>query len=316
MTYRIAGIDVHKKMLAVVVADIAVDGAYEFIHRRVGTSPRELRRVGRVAGGGGGRGSGDGVDGAVLAAGVGGARTRLAARPPHAGRGESDGGHAALGASVVESGAPRAEAGLRGCRTPGEAVGGAGADAELCAGRRAAAVADGDAAQVSADAQPRPGPQPVRGPAGGSASEAVEPGLGSAGGQCTADAAGAGGQGHGSGGAGGAGRPAAARDPRAVARCARGGDGAQPRLSPAHWHGPRGRTLDRGADPAARSGDGRADPAAPGGRAAVGRSAGAGGRFGAADHRRGRGDGGDVSLAQATRLLGGARAPGRRRVRA
>ena len=45
MTYRIAGIDVHKKMLAVVVADIAVDGAYEFIHRRVGTSPRELRAL-------------------------------------------------------------------------------------------------------------------------------------------------------------------------------------------------------------------------------------------------------------------------------
>ena len=45
MTYRIAGIDVHKRMLAVVVADIAVDGAYQFVHRRVGTSPRELREL-------------------------------------------------------------------------------------------------------------------------------------------------------------------------------------------------------------------------------------------------------------------------------
>ena len=45
MTYRLAGIDVHKKMLAVVVADIAVEGAYEFTHRRVGTSPRELREL-------------------------------------------------------------------------------------------------------------------------------------------------------------------------------------------------------------------------------------------------------------------------------
>jgi transposase len=43
MPYRIAGIDVHKKMLAVVIADIAVDGEYVFERRRVGTSPGELR---------------------------------------------------------------------------------------------------------------------------------------------------------------------------------------------------------------------------------------------------------------------------------
>ena len=45
MTYRIAGIDVHKRMLAVVIADIAVEGEYQFTHRRVGTSPRELREL-------------------------------------------------------------------------------------------------------------------------------------------------------------------------------------------------------------------------------------------------------------------------------
>jgi transposase len=43
MPYRIAGIDVHKKMLAVVIADVAIDGEYRFERRRVGTSPRELR---------------------------------------------------------------------------------------------------------------------------------------------------------------------------------------------------------------------------------------------------------------------------------
>ena len=43
MPYRIAGVDVHKKMLAVVIADVEVDGAYEFVRRRVGTSPSELR---------------------------------------------------------------------------------------------------------------------------------------------------------------------------------------------------------------------------------------------------------------------------------
>jgi hypothetical protein len=30
MPYRIAGIDVHKRMLAVVVADVAVEGEYVF----------------------------------------------------------------------------------------------------------------------------------------------------------------------------------------------------------------------------------------------------------------------------------------------
>ena len=43
MPYRIAGIDVHKRMLAVVVADIAVEGDYEFERCQVGTSLEELR---------------------------------------------------------------------------------------------------------------------------------------------------------------------------------------------------------------------------------------------------------------------------------
>jgi transposase len=43
MAYRIAGVDVHKKMLAVVVADVTVDGAFQFERRKVGTSPSQLR---------------------------------------------------------------------------------------------------------------------------------------------------------------------------------------------------------------------------------------------------------------------------------
>jgi len=34
MAYRIAGIDVHKKMLAVVVADVEGEGEYQFERRR------------------------------------------------------------------------------------------------------------------------------------------------------------------------------------------------------------------------------------------------------------------------------------------
>lgn len=47
MTYRIAGIDVHKKMLAVVIADVATEGAYEFERRKFGTSPERLVELGR-----------------------------------------------------------------------------------------------------------------------------------------------------------------------------------------------------------------------------------------------------------------------------
>ena len=45
MSYRIAGIDVHKKMLAVVTADIAVEGEYAFERRQFGTGSAELRRL-------------------------------------------------------------------------------------------------------------------------------------------------------------------------------------------------------------------------------------------------------------------------------
>jgi transposase len=45
MPYRIAGIDVHKRMIAVVVADVAVDGELQFERWTVGTSPDQLRAL-------------------------------------------------------------------------------------------------------------------------------------------------------------------------------------------------------------------------------------------------------------------------------
>ena len=45
MRYQIAGIDVHKRMLAVVVANGEVEGDYQFERRKVGTSPGELRAL-------------------------------------------------------------------------------------------------------------------------------------------------------------------------------------------------------------------------------------------------------------------------------
>src|ERR1019366_10270420 len=43
MSYRIAGIDVHKKMLAVVVADVEVADEYVFERRQFGSNPEQLQ---------------------------------------------------------------------------------------------------------------------------------------------------------------------------------------------------------------------------------------------------------------------------------
>ena len=45
MPYRIAGVDVHKKMLAVVIADVDVEGAWRFERRQFGTSPTQLQQL-------------------------------------------------------------------------------------------------------------------------------------------------------------------------------------------------------------------------------------------------------------------------------
>ena len=45
MAYRIAGIDVHKKKLAVVVADVEVEDEYQFERRWYGSQPAQLRAL-------------------------------------------------------------------------------------------------------------------------------------------------------------------------------------------------------------------------------------------------------------------------------
>jgi transposase len=45
MPYRIAGIDVHKRMLAVVVSDVEIDGEYQFERRQFGSNPAQLRQL-------------------------------------------------------------------------------------------------------------------------------------------------------------------------------------------------------------------------------------------------------------------------------
>jgi hypothetical protein len=45
MSYRIAGIDVHKKKLAVVVADVEVEEEYQFEQRWYGSNPEQLQKL-------------------------------------------------------------------------------------------------------------------------------------------------------------------------------------------------------------------------------------------------------------------------------
>ena len=45
MSYRISGIDVHKKVLAVVVSDVEVDGEFRFERRMFGSNPEQLRTL-------------------------------------------------------------------------------------------------------------------------------------------------------------------------------------------------------------------------------------------------------------------------------
>src|ERR1017187_7406451 len=42
MAYRVAAVDVHKKMLAVVVADVGGEGEYQFERRKFGATPDQL----------------------------------------------------------------------------------------------------------------------------------------------------------------------------------------------------------------------------------------------------------------------------------
>jgi len=42
MAYRVSGVDVHKRMLAVVVAEVDGEGEYKFERRKFGSTPDQL----------------------------------------------------------------------------------------------------------------------------------------------------------------------------------------------------------------------------------------------------------------------------------
>ena len=214
MPYRIAGIDVHKKMLAVVVSDVEVEGEYQFERRQFGSNPEQLRSLAEWL-------LEQEVEEVVMESTaqywrpVWGALERYwkPMRQKREGAGPMS-GTLHLAQAQSNRGPTGAEEGFPRCRTSGEAAGGPRTDPELCARCRAASVADGDAPKVPADAQPGAAAEPSGESAGRGAYQVVQFGLGSAGRQCTAHAEGAGRGGNRPSGSGRAGRSAVARHAR------------------------------------------------------------------------------------------------------
>ena len=149
MPYRIAGIDVHKKMLAVVVSDVEVDGEYEFEHCRFSTSPdhlrllahglmeREIQEVVMESTAQYWK-PGVGCAGAVLEADLATKRTSWTQI-------RND----AFSPSAIESRCSRTQEGFSRCRTSGQEAGGKRTQPELCTRYRTAAGAQSCGGDIS-----------------------------------------------------------------------------------------------------------------------------------------------------------------------
>src|SRR5438876_9949479 len=152
MPYRIAGIDVHKKILAVVVSDVEIESEYQFEGRMFGSNPEQLRSLAAWLARARGRRSSHGIDGSILETSVGSAGKVLEADTREARRCKAEVRNFAPGAGGVQSRTTGTQEGFPRCRTPGEAAGVPGIDSELCARCRATFVADGDTQEVPVNA--------------------------------------------------------------------------------------------------------------------------------------------------------------------
>src|SRR5215468_5770944 len=152
MPYRIAGIDVHKKILAVVVSNVEVDGDFHFERRVFGSNPEQLRSLAAWL-------LEEEVEEAVME-------------------------------STAQSRTAGAEEGFRRCRTPSEAAGGPGIDSELCTRCRAAPVANSNAQEVPVDVRSGAAAEPIGVSSGRGPYQVVKLGHRSVGRQCSAHAEG------------------------------------------------------------------------------------------------------------------------------
>src|SRR6516225_4184067 len=134
-----------------------------------------------------GRGSGHGIDSAILETRVGSAGKVLEAVMREARRCQAEIRKVASGTGRVKSWTAGTQEGFRRCRTPGEATGGPGIDSEFCARCRATSMADGNAQEVPVEACSDPFAEPIRSSARRSPYQVVQLCLGPAGLQCSSD---------------------------------------------------------------------------------------------------------------------------------
>src|SRR6266566_2543018 len=252
-----------------------------------------------------GGGSGHGIDGAVLEAGVGSVGAVLAARAPEAGGGQKDVRQAAPVPSQIQPRAAWAKERLRRRGTADQTAGGTGTGVEHRAGCRAAAVANGDAAQEPVNARQGAVSEPTGESVGTGAHQVVEFGVGSAGGECAAHVKGHSGRGNRSGGFGGAGRLPITRHAGTIAR--RVG-----RLWATAWSlptvaedGARGVEVDGRPNPATGTGGLGATPATSGRGATSGGSTRLRSGFGHTGNRRSGPGGSGFRIGEEAVFVGG-----------
>jgi hypothetical protein len=133
MSYRIAGIDVHKKMLAVVVSDVEIESEFHFERRMFGSNPEQLRSLAAWL-------LEQEVEEVVmestaqyLETSVGSIGKVLEAATREAGRRKAKVRNVASRAGAIEPRATGTQEGFPGCRTLDEAAGGPRIGSELCA---------------------------------------------------------------------------------------------------------------------------------------------------------------------------------------
>ena len=148
MPYHIAGIDVHKKMSAVAVADVQVEGDFHCERLTVGTSPVQLRALAEWL-------AEREVEEVVMESTAQYWRPVWEAlerywKPKRRTRSDASlaSGTVHLAQAQSNRGAGGRKRDFPGAETSGEAVGRAGTDPQFCTRHRAAALADRDAPQV------------------------------------------------------------------------------------------------------------------------------------------------------------------------
>src|SRR3989475_5073213 len=310
MAYRIVGIDVHKKKLAVVVADVEFDDAYQFERRWFGSNPEQLQRLAEWL-------IEQRVEEGVMESTAQYWKPLWSALERYWKPSCQNREGAGKMSGTLHLAQALSNRGRRGRKKDFR-------DAERLVKRLVsqelilsfaryptATVENTHTHKVSTDAGQSPSAESTGGPAGRSAYQIIQSGLGSVGGQCASYAACASGGRNRSGGASRLGPSALACHVGRVARRAGRLHRTQPGLPSARKIGTGRLAINRAADRPTGPGDREPAPRASGCGPTASGSPRFRGRFGATDHCRGGCQGSDLRFRQESGLVGRSM-PGRR----